>query len=64
MEELYGEENKIFPGAYGEHMNILMDNDGPTTFVIESKDPKLNKKLSKIKGKEEKKKKKEEIKEE
>ena len=57
MEELYGESGKIFPGAYGMHMNIEMDNDGPTTFVIESKDPKMAAKKNKEKGKEEKKKK-------
>ena len=37
----------VLPGAFGQHMNIEMVNDGPVTLVIESKkDPKEVKKLA------------------
>ena len=36
----------VFPGAFGQYMNIEMVNDGPVTLIIESnKDPKALKKL-------------------
>ena len=36
----------VFPGAFGQYMNIEMVNDGPVTLIIESnKDPKAVKKL-------------------
>ena len=42
LETLYGAKDKIFPGAFGQYMNIEQVNDGPVTLVIDSiKDPKL-----------------------
>ena len=41
LEKSYGKPDKVFPGAFGQHMNIEMVNDGPVTLVIDSvKDPK------------------------
>ena len=37
----------MLPGAFGQHMDIEMVNDGPVTLVIESKkDPREVKKLA------------------
>ena len=36
----------VFPGAFGQYMNIEIVNDGPCTLIIDSiKDPKAVKKL-------------------
>ncbi len=37
LKQLYGKEDRIFQGAFGQHMTIDMANDGPVTLVIESK---------------------------
>ena len=37
LEKAYGEPDKVFPGAFGQRMEIEMVNDGPCTLVIESK---------------------------
>ena len=48
----FGQDNKVFPGAFGEHMKIDMECDGPVTLVIESKkDPKLQLKWEKAQQK-------------
>ena len=45
----YGKPEKVFPGAFGEYMNIEMVNDGPVTLVVDSiKDPKLQKKWENV----------------
>jgi D-tyrosyl-tRNA(Tyr) deacylase len=42
MAELYGKSDKIFPGAFGEKMQIEQVNDGPVTLTLDSiKEPKL-----------------------
>ena len=36
----------VYPGAFGQYMNIEIVNDGPVTLIIDSvKDPKAVKKL-------------------
>mmetsp|Transcript_32897 Transcript_32897/g.50302 ORF Transcript_32897/g.50302 Transcript_32897/m.50302 type:complete len:80 (-) Transcript_32897:73-312(-) len=50
---LYGEQEKIYPGAFGQYMNIEMVNDGPVTLVVDSiKDPKAVKKWEAMKARE------------
>ena len=45
----------VFPGAFGQYMNIEMVNDGPVTLVVDSqKDPKAVKKLEARLAREEK----------
>ena len=45
---MYGKKDMVFPGNFGNHMNIEMVNDGPVTLVIDSvKDPKLQAKWEK-----------------
>ena len=59
------EESKVQKGAFGEYMNIELQNDGPVTIALDSiKDPKIVHKLEKEAKYNEKKKKKEEAKEE
>ena len=36
LETLYGKKDKIFPGAFGEHMHIEQVNDGPVTITVDS----------------------------
>ena len=42
LEKAYGQKDKVFPGAFGQYMNIEQTCDGPVTLVLESmKDPKI-----------------------
>ena len=47
--------DRVFPGAFGEYMNVEIVGDGPVTIVIDSiRDEKALKKLEKQKEREEK----------
>ena len=47
--------DKIFPGAFGQYMNVEIVGDGPVTLVIDSiKDEKALKKLEAVKKREQK----------
>ena len=52
LEKAYGKDDKIFPGAFGQYMNIETVCDGPVTITIDSiKEPKAVQKWEKEQAK-------------